>query len=118
MTVKHVDAALERAMRGVACALAVVVLLGGPAAAQLQCRGGTIVFYPEGELKSCEIEGIHELWTEAGWVKCASGHPATKHAGGKLESCVLFEARRFGPRDCTAGARVRFDPDGTFRRCD
>ncbi len=102
----------------VGVALAVFVVGTASLNAQMQCRGGTIVFYPDGPVKSCEIEGVHRLRMEPGWIKCASGHVMTRHPNGRLESCTLAEAASFDPQSCPAGSRITFNDDRGFDACE
>ncbi len=84
----------------------------------MQCRGGTIEFYADGALRSCEIEAVHEVHTAAGWVKCAGGHTMTRHRNGKLESCVLSAPVQIDGLDCGSGERAHFGDDGRPAGCE
>ncbi|MCP4329974.1 MAG: hypothetical protein GY791_16220 [Alphaproteobacteria bacterium] len=104
-------------MAGAATAVSLLVLTG-PAVGQMQCRGGTIDFFPDGAIRSCEIEAVHEVHVETGWIKCAHSQTMIRHANGKLQSCTLFEAAHFDGVICPADARITFDEDGNLRHCD
>ena len=81
-------------------------LASGPAVA-LQCHVGTITFYPEGGIKSCEIEANHEFRTAAGAsLACRGGALLAQHPDGSIESCTLAAPYVAGTGRCEAGARV------------
>lgn len=97
---------------------ALIAQSSGPAQA-LQCHVGTITFYPEGGIKSCEIEANHRFYLAGGRrIVCRHGHLLTQHPGGELEGCTLAEAYRDGAATCEAGRRVALEPDGRIRACE
>ena len=94
-----------------------VALASGPAAA-LQCHVGTITFYPEGGIKSCEIEANHEFRTAVGAsLACRGGALLAQHPDGSVESCTLAAPYAAGARRCDKGTRVVLDPGGNILKC-
>ncbi len=95
-----------------------VGLVSAPAAA-LQCHVGTITFYPEGGIKSCEIEANHEFQSAAGArLVCRGGALLTQHPDGSIESCTLAASYAAGTARCAAGARIKLDPAGAILACE
>jgi len=95
-----------------------VALASGPAAA-LQCHVGTITFYPEGGIKSCEIEANHEFRTAVGAsLACRGGALLAQHPDGSVESCTLAAPYAVGTRRCNKGTRVVLDPGGDILKCE
>ena len=93
-------------------------LASAPAVA-LQCHVGTITYYPEGGIKSCEIEANHEFRTTAGAsLVCLGGALLAQHPDGSIESCTLATPYAAGPARCEAGARVVLDPGGDILDCE
>ena len=100
-----------------AAALA-AALTSAPALA-LQCHVGTITFYPEGGIKSCEIEANHEFQTAAGAsLTCRGGSLLAQHPDGSIESCTLAAPYGAGTARCQASARIVLDPDGAILACE
>ena len=94
------------------------VLASAPAVA-LQCHVGTITYYPEGGIKSCEIEANHEFRTMAGAsLVCRGGALLAQHPDGSIESCTLATPYAAGSARCKAGARVVLDPGGDILDCE
>ncbi len=95
-----------------------VALTAAPAVA-LQCHVGTITFYPEGGIKSCEIEANHEFQTAAdARLACSGGALLTQHPDGSIESCTLATPYAAGAARCETGARVVLDPAGAVLACE
>ncbi len=93
-------------------------LTAAPAAA-LQCHVGTITFYPEGGIKSCEIEANHQFQTAAGAsLTCRGGALLVQHPDGSIESCTLATPYAAELARCQAGARVVLDPAGAILACE
>ncbi len=96
----------------------VIALAAGPAAAQLQCHVGTITFYPNGGIKSCQVEADHQFYTRRGdRVKCRAGFKVTQHPNGAIASCTIREPHTFGGTACPGLGRVELNIDGSLRRC-
>jgi len=94
-----------------------VVFLPGFARAQLNCDAG-VEFYPGGAIRSCRLNGHHQLHTARGaTLTCASGHRAVLYEDGRLQSCVLARPLASGPLSCEAGHRLELGPDGTSTAC-
>ena len=89
------------------------------AALALQCHVGTITFYPEGGIKSCEIEARHEFRTAAGTrLACRGGALLAQHPDGSVESCTLAAPYAAGAKRCEAGVRVVLDRGGAILACE
>lgn len=101
-----------------AAALMALALTSGPAAA-LQCHVGTIKFYTEGGIKSCQIEANHTFTTNAGAsLTCLNGGVVAQHPGGQIESCTTAAVYQVGDARCEAGHRVELKADGSIVRCE
>jgi hypothetical protein len=102
-------------------ALALIALLAGlPAAAsaQLQCRAGTLEFYPGGALKGCEIDANHRFYTARGdAIHCVSGGRVTQYPSGEVQSCTIDRPHTFTGVRCETPGRVELARDGTLLRC-
>ena len=105
-------------LRRFACASAVFSLaFSMHAVAQLNCNVG-IQFYPNGTIRSCELNGDHQFWIRDGQaVKCANGKTLTNYPDGKLESCVVAEPHVFGSIRCQKSDRIEFDENGNVLSC-
>ena len=100
-------------------ALALGAALASVPAGALQCHVGTIAFYPEGGIKSCEIEANHECQTAVGAsLACRGGALLVQHPDGSIESCTLAAPYAVGTARCQAGARVVLDPAGAILACE
>ncbi len=98
-------------------ALMALVLTPAPAAA-LQCHVGTIKFFAEGGIKSCQIEANHTFTTAAGTsLTCRSGNLVTQHPGGQVESCTTAAVYIAGNARCEAARLLELKPDGSIARC-
>ena len=106
-------------LRQLACASAVIGLAfwAHTAAAQLNCNVG-IEFYPSGAIKSCELNGDHQIWVKEGQsVKCLNGKTLTNYPDGKLQSCFIGEPHVFGEIRCEGSDHIEFDEDGNVLSC-
>lgn len=93
------------------------LLASVPARAELNCNVG-IEFHPGGGIKSCTLNGHHTLHTVKGdRLTCMDGHELNKYPDGRLESCTILDAQRFGHVECDAQSRVEFDHDGNLVSC-
>ncbi len=104
------------------CAFAtalVIMLLGPGQSVALQCHVGTIKFFTEGGIKSCQIEGNHTFTTPTGAsLTCRSGELVTQHTGGQIESCTTAAVYTVGATRCEAAHHLKLKPDGSIARCD
>ncbi len=97
-----------------AAAVTVLALVATPATA-LQCHVGTIKFFTEGGIKSCQIEVNHTFTTNAGAsLTCRDGEVVTQHPGGQVESCTTATVYTAGNARCEADHRVELEPDGSI----
>ncbi|MDH3688611.1 MAG: hypothetical protein OEU36_03910 [Gammaproteobacteria bacterium] len=103
------------------CAALIVVLsvgLSPIAVAQLNCNAG-IEFYPNGGIKSCNLNGNHQLYAAQGRkLVCANGYLLVQHPGGKLKSCTISLALTIDSVQCDRLSQVELKPDGTIARCE
>ena len=98
-------------------ALLLLSLAAPDVAAQVDCEAG-VHFYANGGVKSCVLTGHHQIYTHQGVrLICAHGKILEQHPDGKLKSCTLKEAQKFGSRQCPAGAKVEFDTEGRLLAC-
>ena len=106
-------------LRQLSCASAVIGLVFWThVAAQLNCNVG-IEFYPSGAIKSCELNGDHQIWVREGQpVKCLNGKTLTSYPDGKLQSCFIGESHVFGEIRCQGPDRIDFDEDGNVVSCN
>lgn len=94
-----------------------LVSMSNPAKA-LNCNVG-IDFHPQGTIKSCVLNGNHQLWTKQNEpVGCIDGKTITQYANGGLKSCVIAELHAFGDKRCEGPARVEFARDGRLLHCE
>jgi hypothetical protein len=103
------------------CAALIVVLsigLSPIAVAELNCNAG-IEFYPDGGIKSCNLNGNHQLYTARGQkLVCSNGYVLVQYPGGKLKSCTISVALTIGSVQCDRLSQVELKPDGTIVRCE
>jgi hypothetical protein len=93
--------------------------LASGATLALQCHVGTITFYPEGGLKSCEIEANHEFRTVIGTsLACRGGALLVQHPDGSIQSCTLAAPYAARTRRCDAGTRIILNPGGEILKCE
>ena len=111
------DRGRQARLLALAGALMALALIPGPAAA-LQCHVGTIKFFAEGGIKSCQIEGNHTFTTTAGAaLTCRSSNLVTQHPGGQVESCTTAAVYIAGNARCEAARLLERKPDGSIARC-
>ena len=92
--------------------------LGGVAVAQLNCNVG-VEFYPDGDIKSCNLNGNHRIYITPGQaVVCADGHIATQYPDGRLKSCTLAAAFAYDSSRCAVRSRIEFERDGKVSKCE
>lgn len=90
----------------------------GAAVAQLNCNVG-IEFYPNGGIKSCNLNGDHRIYTAQGQpVTCANGHVLVQYPDGKLKSCTLAQPLTFDSSHCDARSKVEVNPGGAIAKCE
>ena len=103
------------------CAALIVVLsigLSPIAAAELNCNAG-IDFYPNGGIKSCNLNGNHQLYTAQGQkLVCSNGYVLVQYPGGELKSCTISVALTIDSVQCDRLSQVELKPDGTIVRCE
>lgn len=96
---------------------AVGVVSYGHVGAQLNCNAG-IEFYPEGGIKSCNLNGHHRINTAHGeQVTCWSDHHISLYPNGRIQSCTVGAPYTIGDTQCEAGAVIDFDKDGKPLSC-
>ena len=103
------------------CAVLIVVLsigLSPIAVAELNCNAG-IEFYPNGGIKSCNLNGNHQLYTAQGQkLVCANGYALVQYPGGELKSCTISVALTIDSVQCGRLSQVELKPDGTIVGCE
>lgn len=107
-------------MRAICAALIVGLSIGSSpiAVAELNCNAG-IEFYPDGGVKSCNLNGNHQLYTAQGQkLVCANGYVLVQYPGGRLKSCTISVALTIGSVQCDRLSRIELKSDGTIIRCE
>ena len=102
------------------CAVLIVVLsivLSPRAVAELNCNAG-IEFYADGGIKTCNLNGNHQLYTAQGQrLVCSNGYALVQYPGGELKSCTISVAFTIDSVECGRLSQVELKPDGTIVRC-
>jgi len=71
-----------------------LVAVSGSASAQINCEAG-VDFYPQGGIKSCVLNGNHQVYTHQGVrLVCSNGKAMEQYPNGSLKSCTLDKAQR------------------------
>jgi hypothetical protein len=107
------------AMPTVRAAMIVVLSIGlsSVAVAELNCNPG-IEFYPNGGIKSCNLNGHHQLYTAQGQrLVCSNGYALVQYPSGKLKSCTISVAITIDSVRCDRLSQVELTADGTIVRC-
>ncbi len=92
-------------------------MISYPATAELNCNVG-ITFYPDGGVKSCSLNGNHQIYTPQGErLTCADGYILVQYPDGKLQSCTVAAPVSLGSVTCDRLSHVEFGPDGTVKEC-
>ncbi len=101
-------------------ALIVVLSVGltNIAVAELNCNAG-IEFYPDGGVKSCNLNGNHQLYTAQGQrLVCSNGYALVQYPGGELKSCTIAAPLTVGSVQCDRLSQIELAADGTIIRCE
>jgi hypothetical protein len=97
--------------------LLALAMISYPATAELNCNVG-IKFYPDGGIKSCNLNGNHQIYTAQGQrLTCADGYILVQYPDGKLQSCTVAVPVSLGSVRCDRLSRVELGPDGTVKEC-
>ena len=103
------------------CAALIVVFwigLSNIAVAELNCNAG-IEFYPNGGIKSCNLNGNHQLYTAQGQrLVCSNGYSLVQYPGGQLKSCTISVSLTIGSVQCDRLTQIELAVDGTIIGCE
>lgn len=100
-------------------AVLVAVAASRVAVAELNCNAG-IEFYPGGGIKSCNLNGNHQLYTARGQrLVCANGYTLVQYPDGELKSCTISVALTVGATaQCDRLSHVELAADGAVVGCE
>ena len=94
-----------------------LTMISYAATAQVNCNVG-IKFYPDGGVKSCSLNGNHQIYTAQGErLTCADGYILVQYPDGKLKSCTVAAPVSLSSVRCDRLSRVELGPDGTLKEC-
>lgn len=102
------------------CTAMILVFSSGfspKAVAELNCNAG-IEFYANGGIKSCNLNGNHQLYTARGQrLVCSDGYVLVQHPDGELKSCTISVATTIDSVECGRFSQVELTADGTIVSC-
>jgi len=75
--------------------------------------GSTVVFYPNGSLRSCVLKDNFR----SNDINCNEHRPISFYSDGRLERCDLAESATVSGQACKQFDPVDFYPDGRFKSC-